>query len=216
MSDCRIVLPPPSVVTHFHEFRRFGVLAVSEQKQMCVLCNFNLILLALLPLALQITKFTAMIFVIYEPPIVLCRGTQKTVSYVKYFDASRIVSASTYNSLKLWDMSRSPGRDVDNPIQTYTGHTNTKVRYPVRLLFYYWHTHILFRSYYHTFLMNRVITMCRSGFTTLPPVPLQEQPAVVLLLEGLRSHKVLVIREYGGHEDLRGSGRRSVIPYVHG
>jgi hypothetical protein len=57
---------------------------------------------------------------------------------------------------------------------------------------------------------------CRSGFMTLPPVPLQEQPAVVLLLKGLRSHKVLVIREYGGHEDLRGSGRRSVIPYVHG
>jgi hypothetical protein len=39
---------------------------------------------------------------------------------------------------------------------------------------------------------------------------------VVLLLEGLRSHKVLVIKEYSGHEDLRGSGRRSVIPYVHG
>jgi hypothetical protein len=58
--------------------------------------------------------------------------------------------------------------------------------------------------------------VCRSGFTTLPPVPLQEQPVVVLLLEGLRSHKVLVIKEYGGHEDLRGSGRRSVIPYVHG
>jgi hypothetical protein len=55
----------------------------------------------------------------------------------------------------------------------------------------------------------------RSSFTKLPPVPLQEQSAVVLLLEGLRSHKVLVIREYGGHEDLRDSGRRSVIPYVH-
>jgi hypothetical protein len=39
---------------------------------------------------------------------------------------------------------------------------------------------------------------------------------VVLLLEGLRSHEVLVMREYGGHEDLHGSGRRSVIPYVHG
>jgi hypothetical protein len=39
---------------------------------------------------------------------------------------------------------------------------------------------------------------------------------VVLLLEGLRSHKVLVIREYGGHEDLRGSDHRSIIPYVHG
>jgi hypothetical protein len=57
---------------------------------------------------------------------------------------------------------------------------------------------------------------CRSGFITLSTVPLKEQPAVILLLEGLRSHKVLVIREYGGHEDLRGSYRRSVIPYVYG
>jgi hypothetical protein len=40
--------------------------------------------------------------------------------------------------------------------------------------------------------------------------------AVVLLLEGLRSHKVLVIGEYGGHEGLHGSGRRSVTPYVNG
>jgi hypothetical protein len=58
--------------------------------------------------------------------------------------------------------------------------------------------------------------VCRIGFTTLSPMPLQDQPVVVLLLEGPRSHKVLVIREYGGHEDLRGSGRRSVIPYIHG
>jgi hypothetical protein len=42
------------------------------------------------------------------------------------------------------------------------------------------------------------------------------QLVVVLLLEGLRSHKVLVIREYGGHDDLRDLGRWSVIPYVHG
>jgi hypothetical protein len=39
---------------------------------------------------------------------------------------------------------------------------------------------------------------------------------VVLLLEGLRSHEVLAMSEYGGHEDLRGLGRRCVIPYVHG
>jgi hypothetical protein len=58
--------------------------------------------------------------------------------------------------------------------------------------------------------------LCRSGFTTLPPVPLQEQPTVVLLLEGHRSLGELAIREYSRHEDLRGSGRRSVIPYVHG
>jgi hypothetical protein len=39
---------------------------------------------------------------------------------------------------------------------------------------------------------------------------------VVFLLEGFISYKLLVIGEYGGHEDLRGSDRQSVIPYVHG
>ncbi|WVZ68986.1 hypothetical protein U9M48_017855 [Paspalum notatum var. saurae] len=53
-------------------------------------------------------------------------GHTKTVSYVKYLDASTIVSASTDNSLKLWDLSASPGRIIDSPIQTFTGHTNTK------------------------------------------------------------------------------------------
>jgi hypothetical protein len=61
-----------------------------------------------------------------------------------------------------------------------------------------------------------ILSYCPSGFTTLPSVPLQEQPVVVLLLEGHRSLGELAIREYGRHKDLRGSGRRSVIPYVHG
>eukprot|EP00267_Zea_mays_P052981 XP_020406076.1 protein SPA1-RELATED 4 isoform X2 [Zea mays] len=47
-----------------------GVLALLKQGQMCVLCNFNLILLAPLPSALQTTKFTAMIYVTYELLIV--------------------------------------------------------------------------------------------------------------------------------------------------
>jgi hypothetical protein len=50
---------------------------------------------------------------------------------------------------------------------------------------------------------------------TLPPVLLQEQPAVVLLLEGVLVSWSLAIDERGGHEGLHGSGRRSVIPYVH-
>jgi hypothetical protein len=39
---------------------------------------------------------------------------------------------------------------------------------------------------------------------------------VVLLLEGALVSWLLAMREYGGHEDLCGSGRRSVIPYIHG
>jgi hypothetical protein len=57
---------------------------------------------------------------------------------------------------------------------------------------------------------------CQSGFTTLPPVPLQEQLIVVLLLEGDLVSWSLAMDERGGHEDLRGSTRWSVIRYVHG
>jgi hypothetical protein len=63
---------------------------------------------------------------------------------------------------------------------------------------------------------NSVSTVCRSGFTTLPPVLVQEQPAVVLLLESALVSWPLAIDERSGHEDLRGLGRRSVISYVHG
>jgi hypothetical protein len=51
---------------------------------------------------------------------------------------------------------------------------------------------------------------------TLPPEPLQEQPAVVLLLEGALIAWSLAMDERSGHKDLRDSGRQSVIPYVHG
>jgi hypothetical protein len=39
---------------------------------------------------------------------------------------------------------------------------------------------------------------------------------VVLLLEEALVSWSLAMDERSGHEDLRGSGRRSVIPYVHG
>jgi hypothetical protein len=45
---------------------------------------------------------------------------------------------------------------------------------------------------------------------------LQDQSAVVLLLEGTLVSWSLAMDEHSEHEELRGSGRRSVIPYVHG
>jgi hypothetical protein len=38
---------------------------------------------------------------------------------------------------------------------------------------------------------------------------------VVLLLERVLVSWLLAMDEHSGHKDLRGSGRRSVIPYVH-
>jgi hypothetical protein len=60
------------------------------------------------------------------------------------------------------------------------------------------------------------IELCRSGFATLSPVPLQEHPVVVLLLVGALVSWSLAMDERGGHGDLCGSGHRSVISYVHG
>jgi hypothetical protein len=55
----------------------------------------------------------------------------------------------------------------------------------------------------------------RSGFTTLSPVLLQEQPTVVLLWGRALASWSLAMNERSGHQDLRGSGPRSVIPYVY-
>jgi hypothetical protein len=39
---------------------------------------------------------------------------------------------------------------------------------------------------------------------------------VVLLLEGVVVYWSLAMNEHGRHKDLHGSGRWSIIPYVHG
>jgi hypothetical protein len=57
---------------------------------------------------------------------------------------------------------------------------------------------------------------CRSGFTKLPLEPLRQQHTVVLLWERPLASWLLALGERGGHDDLRGSGHLSVIPYVHG
>lgn len=54
-------------------------------------------------------------------------GHAKTVSYVKFLDSTTIVSASTDNTLKLWDLSLCASGVIDDPLQTFTGHTNVKV-----------------------------------------------------------------------------------------
>jgi hypothetical protein len=54
------------------------------------------------------------------------------------------------------------------------------------------------------------------GARLLPLMPLQEQLAVVLLLERVLVSWSLAMDKHGGYEDLRGSSRRSIIPYVHG
>jgi hypothetical protein len=50
---------------------------------------------------------------------------------------------------------------------------------------------------------------------TLPTVLLQEKLTVVLLWGRSLASWSLALDEHSGHEDLRGSGRQNIIPYVH-
>ncbi|KAL8087804.1 hypothetical protein AgCh_037810 [Apium graveolens] len=59
-------------------------------------------------------------------PLCTLIGHNKTVSYIKFIDSLNLVSASTDNTLKLWDLSMSTSRVLDCPLQSYTGHLNVK------------------------------------------------------------------------------------------
>ncbi|KAJ4806840.1 Protein SPA1-RELATED 3 [Rhynchospora pubera] len=59
-------------------------------------------------------------------PYCTMMGHTKTVSYVKYMDPYTLVSASTDSTLKLWDLAKCQARVVDSPLQTFSGHLNTK------------------------------------------------------------------------------------------
>lgn len=56
-------------------------------------------------------------------------GHGKTVSYIKFLDCDTIVSASTDNTLKLWDLKKTTasGLSTNACSLTMTGHTNEKV-----------------------------------------------------------------------------------------
>lgn len=60
-------------------------------------------------------------------PLCTLIGHNKTVSYVKFIDSTTLVSASTDNTLKLWDLSICTSRILDTPLQSFTGHMNVKV-----------------------------------------------------------------------------------------
>lgn len=59
-------------------------------------------------------------------PLFTLVGHNKTVSYVKFLDSMTLVSSSTDNTMKLWDLSECTSQLLDSPIQSFTGHMNLK------------------------------------------------------------------------------------------
>lgn len=59
-------------------------------------------------------------------PLCTLVGHNKTVSYVKFIDMTTLVSSSTDNTIKLWDLSMCSSRVIDAPLHSFTGHMNVK------------------------------------------------------------------------------------------
>ncbi|KAL6578766.1 hypothetical protein OROMI_008982 [Orobanche minor] len=61
-------------------------------------------------------------------PWCILAGHQKTVSYAKFLDSETLVSASTDNTLKIWDLKKTSSNCLsrDACILTLKGHTNEK------------------------------------------------------------------------------------------
>eukprot|EP00252_Welwitschia_mirabilis_P026380 TRINITY_DN8662_c0_g1_i1.p1 TRINITY_DN8662_c0_g1~~TRINITY_DN8662_c0_g1_i1.p1 ORF type:complete len:469 (+),score=95.78 TRINITY_DN8662_c0_g1_i1:2090-3496(+) len=61
-----------------------------------------------------------------KQPMCILSSHRRTVSNIKFLDSLSLVSASTDNSLKLWDLSKSTDGINCNPVMTYSGHRNEK------------------------------------------------------------------------------------------
>lgn len=70
-------------------------------------------------------------------PWCILAGHDKAVSYVKFLDSETIVTASTDNTLKLWDLNRTTctGFSTSACSLTISGHTNEKVVFYPILMF---------------------------------------------------------------------------------
>lgn len=62
-------------------------------------------------------------------PWCVLAGHEKAVSYARFLDAGTLVSASTDNTLKVWDLKKTSSNSLsrDACILTHKGHTNEKV-----------------------------------------------------------------------------------------
>ena len=62
-------------------------------------------------------------------PLVVLAGHKRAVSYVRWLGAHQLVTASTDNTLKLWDVTKgfeSRGARTDPCVRTFQGHTNKR------------------------------------------------------------------------------------------
>jgi WD40 repeat protein len=62
-------------------------------------------------------------------PVAIINGHSKAVSYVRWMGTTGLVSASTDNTLKLWDVDDVLSGQRVEPITTFTGDAHSDLTY---------------------------------------------------------------------------------------
>lgn len=71
-------------------------------------------------------------------PWCILAGHEKAVSYTKFLDATTLVTASTDNTLKIWNLNKTSSNSISRNacVSTLRGHTNEKVGWFYSFLIY--------------------------------------------------------------------------------
>ncbi|XP_073525625.1 uncharacterized protein [Phyllobates terribilis] len=110
--------------------------SINERNSLCSIRNVaNVCCVQFSPYSSNLLAFGSADYKIYcydirnaNVPWCTLAGHEKAVSYVKFLDSETLVSASTDNTLKLWDLKQSTaiGFSTDACKLTFKGHTNEK------------------------------------------------------------------------------------------
>ncbi|KZV35197.1 hypothetical protein F511_09009 [Dorcoceras hygrometricum] len=110
--------------------------SISEKNSLCTIRNHaNVCCVQFSPESAHLLAFSTADYKTYcydlrnaSVPWCILAGHEKAVSYAKFLDAGTLVSASTDNTLKIWDLNRTSSNCLskDACVLTLRGHTNEK------------------------------------------------------------------------------------------
>ncbi|KAH6805126.1 hypothetical protein C2S51_029957 [Perilla frutescens var. frutescens] len=126
----------PTKLASGSDDRLVKIWSINDKNSSCTIRNHaNVCCVQFSPYSTHLLAFSSADYKTYcydlrnvSVPWCVLAGHEKAVSYAKFLDAGTLVSASTDNTLKVWDLKKTSSNSLsrDACILTHRGHTNEK------------------------------------------------------------------------------------------